>query len=128
MNQKAKDLKMTNTVYYDAHGLTPKNKSTANDLAKLLAYIYKNHPEILTSTKDNYFWLPDQNGTLLKFRNMNYFYSYPDFIGGKTGYTPEARQTFAALFNINQKPVAIVILRSADFEVDTFKIINQLKK
>jgi len=128
MNAKAKELGMSKTVYYDVHGLSAKNRSTASDLAKLLAYVRKNHPEILDITKNNNFWLPDQKGELLRFRNMNNFYSLPEFIGGKSGYSPAARQTFASIFDINGKSVAIVLLRSADFQADTFKIINQLKK
>lgn len=127
MNQKAKDLKMTKTAYSDAHGLSAKNKSSAADLAKLLAYIYKKRPEILTATKNNNFWLPDKTGTLLKFQNMNNFYNVPEFIGGKSGYSLAARQTFAAIFKVKEKPVAIVLLNSADFQADTFKIISQLK-
>jgi len=71
--------------------------------------------------------LPDANGYLLKFQNMNGFYYHPYFIGGKTGYSPEAHQTFAAIFNLNQKPIAIVILNSSNYQADTFKIINQIK-
>jgi len=40
MNQKAKELGMENTFFYDVHGLSPANRSNATDLAKLLAYIY----------------------------------------------------------------------------------------
>jgi len=127
MNQKAKELKMTSTAYYDVHGLNPKNRSTGADLAKLLSYIQTAHPEILAITKNNNFWLPNQKGELLKFQNMNNFYNLPEFIGGKTGYTPEARQTFAAVFDIGGKPVAIVLLRAADFQGDTFKIIDKVK-
>lgn len=112
MNQKAKELNMTNTFFYDAHGLNPSNRSTAPDIAKLLTYIYENHPEILSITKDDNFWLPDQTGRLLKFKNVNNFYREPDFIGGKTGYLPEAKQTSALLFNVNKEPIAIVLLYS----------------
>ena len=128
MNQKAKEMAMTNTVYADVYGLDKKSRSTTTDMAKLLAYIYKQHPEILDMTKNNNFWLPDQKGNLVKFQNLNDFYSLSEFIGGKSGYTPDAKQTFAALFNINKKPVAIVLLHSTDFQADAFKIINQLKK
>ncbi|MCU0653583.1 MAG: serine hydrolase [Candidatus Pacebacteria bacterium] len=128
MNQKAKDLKMSKTAYYDASGLDKRNKSTANDLAKLLTYVRAQHPEILETTKKNDFWLPDKEGTLMKFRNMNDFYNYSAFLGGKTGYTPEARQTFASVFDVKSKPVAIVILRSANYQADTFKILKQLNK
>jgi D-alanyl-D-alanine carboxypeptidase len=128
MNQKAKDLVMAKTVYVDANGLDAKSRSTAADMAKLLAYIQKNHPEILATTKNNNFWLPNAQGELLKFANLNNFYDYPGFVGGKTGYSPAAKQTFAAIFNIKNKPVAIVLLHSSDYEADTFKILNQLKK
>ncbi len=128
MNQKAKELNMTNTVFFDAHGLNPANRSTTADIAKLLNYIYKNHPEILSITKNNNFWLPNPKGRLLKFKNVNNFYNLPDFIGGKTGYLPEAKQTLASLFNINKETIAIILLYSDNRQSDTLKIINQLKK
>ncbi|MFZ3073896.1 MAG: serine hydrolase [Minisyncoccales bacterium] len=127
MNRKAKELGMSKTVYYDVHGLNKKDRSTAADMVKLLAYINESHPEILAMTKNNNFWLPNQEGKLLRFMNLNNFYSFSDFIGGKSGYSPDAKQTFAAVFNIKGKPVAIVLLRSTDLQSDTFKIINQLK-
>lgn len=127
MNKKAKKLGMKSTVYADVMGLDAKSKSTAADLEKLLAYIYEKDPKILEITKNNDFWLPDATGRMLKFQNLNGFYYHPEFFGGKTGYLPEARQTFAAVFNINKKPVAIVVLNSRNYQADTFKIINQIK-
>jgi len=127
MNQKAKELGMINTVFYDPHGLSPTNNSTASDLTKLLTYIYKNHPEILTITKDNNFWLPDQSGRLLRFKNVNNFYDFPEFIGGKTGYIPEAKQTIAGIFIINGKPKAVVLLYSNNRQNDILSILNPIK-
>ncbi len=128
MNKKAKELNMTNTVFYDAHGLNPLNRSTTQDLVKLLAYIYKNHSEILEITKDNNFWLPDPSGRLLKFRNINNFYGFSYFVGGKTGYLPEAKQTMAAIFNVNNNPVAVIILYSNNQNADIFSILRHIKK
>lgn len=127
MNQKAKDIGMQNTVYYDAHGLNPANRSTSADLAKLIAYINKNHPEILSMTKDNNFWLPDQDGKFLKFKNENYFYYLSNFIGGKTGYLPEAKQSIASEFQVGEKQFAIVILYSNNRMADTFNILRQIQ-
>ena len=127
MNQKAKKLEMTNTVFYDVSGLNSANRSTAQDLAKLLLYIYKNHPEILSITRDNNFWLPDSTGRLLKFQNVNNFYHFSSFVGGKTGYLPEAKQTLASIFNVNEEPVAIIVLYSANRQADTFTILRKLK-
>ncbi len=127
MNQKAKDLGMQNTVYYDAHGLNPANQSTPADLAKLITYINQQHPEILEITKNNDFWLPDSKGNFLKFQNENYFYYIPGFLGGKTGYLPESKQTMASIFQVNGKPIAIVVLYSKNRMADIFNILRQLK-
>jgi len=127
MNQKAKELGMSDTIYYDTHGLSLNNKSTASDLAKLMSYVYKNHPQILEITKINDFWLPDQNGKMLKFKNVNNFYYIGEFIGGKTGYLTEAKQTFNSIFNVNGKPIAIAVLYSNNRMADIFSILRQLK-
>jgi len=126
MNQKAKELGMANTIFYDAHGLNPANRSTAQDLVKLLSYVYKNHPEILNITKNNDFWLPDSAGKPLKFKNLNNFYFLAEFIGGKTGYLLEAKQTLAAIFNVKGNPVAIVILYSNNRQADAFSILRKI--
>lgn len=127
INQKAKELNMTNTVFYDVHGLNPANRSTASDIAKLLSYILKNHPEILSITKENNFWLPDSTRTLFKFQNVNNFYPLSEFIGGKTGYLPQAKQTLASIFNVNGKQIAIILLYSNNRQADAFAIIRKLR-
>ena len=127
MNQKARELSMTQTVFYDVHGLNPANRSTASDLAKLVTYIYEKHPEILNITRDNNFWLPDSTGRLLKFQNVNNFYPLSYFLGGKTGYLLEAKQTLAGVFQIQGKPIALVVLSSENRQADVFAILSQLK-
>lgn len=127
MNQKAKELGMDNTHFSDVHGLSPQNRSSASDMAKLVTYIYKNHPQILEITKDNDFWLPDQTGKLLKFKNLNNFSHLSEFIGGKTGYLPEAKQSLASLFNLNGKNVAIILLRSKNRQADASRIVDLVK-
>lgn len=127
MNQKAKELDMVNTFFYDSHGLNPSNRSTAPDIARLLTYIYENHPEILNITKDDNFWLSNQAGRLLKFKNVNNFYQIPEFIGGKSGYLPEAKQTLASLFNLNEESIAIILLYSKNRRTDILKILNWFK-
>ena len=127
MNKKAKALGMEHTMYRDAHGLSEKNISTAEDLAELAAYIYQKHPQILSMTKNDNFWLPDAKGKLLKFRNLNHFYAMPNFIGGKTGYTLEAKETMVSIFNINDKPIIVVVLHSEDSQTDTLKLLEMVK-
>jgi D-alanyl-D-alanine carboxypeptidase len=126
MNQKAEELGMKDTYFYDAHGLNPKNHSTASDLVKLISYIYNNHPEILAITRNNDFWLEDSSGAMLKFYNVNNFYYLPSFVGGKTGYIVESKQTLASVFKVREKPVAIVVLHSDNREADVFSIIREI--
>lgn len=127
MNQKAAELGMANTAFYDSCGLDPKNRSTPADLAKLVAHVHKNHPEILDISKSNDFWLADKSGNLMKFQNVNNFYPMSAFLGGKTGYLPEAKQAIASVFEVNKKPVAIVALYSANRQNDVFRILEKLK-
>ncbi len=127
MSQKAQELDMDNTVFFDVHGLNPVNTSTVTDLVKLLAYIRENHVEVLNIAKDNNFWLPDEAGTMLKFQNVNNFYPLAAFIGGKTGYLVEAKQTLASIFNVDGKQVAIVLLHSTNRQADVFAILKELR-
>lgn len=46
MNRKAHLLGMTNTLYVDPTGLDSRNRSTAEDLVKLVNHAYLNYPEI----------------------------------------------------------------------------------
>lgn len=127
MNQKAKALEMKDTYFYDAHGLSSRNRSTVRDIFNLLRHIYEKRPEILNIGKDDNFWLPDPTGKMLKFKNVNNFYSHPDFIGGKTGYLPEAKQSLASLFNINGRVFAVILLRSPNRQSDALKIVDWIK-
>jgi D-alanyl-D-alanine carboxypeptidase len=134
MNEKAKKIGMKRTIFYDTTGLSLSNRSTAEDIVKLLSYIYQNHPRILEITKNDNFWLPGPDGKLRKFKNMNYFYQDPKFVGGKSGYLRKAGQNFASIFILNLKnkkkenqPIAIVILSSKDIYSDIIQIIDWLE-
>jgi hypothetical protein len=41
---------------------------------------------------------------------------------------PEARKTFAAVFHINERPVAIILLYFRNHQADIFAILRQLEK
>jgi D-alanyl-D-alanine carboxypeptidase len=128
MNKKAKEIGMEGAVFYDAHGLNSSNMATASDLIKLLDYIRENHSEILDITIDDDFWMPDPKGKMLKFKNLNIFHGIEDFVGGKTGYLPEAKQTFVSLFNVNGKDFGVVLLCSKNRLEDIKIIYNWLKE
>ncbi len=47
------------------------------------------------------------------FFNIHPFAKVTGFVGGKTGRTPEAGDTMLTILNINNKPIAFIVLGSA---------------
>ncbi|MGN1311714.1 MAG: D-alanyl-D-alanine carboxypeptidase family protein [Bacilli bacterium] len=114
MNNKAKELGMKNTIFYNASGLpTPHgNYSSVYDMALLTRYAmqYKEYKEIVgtkkykvTTNKKTYIW--DNKNKLLKY----------DFItGGKTGYTEESGRTLVSTATIDDMNLIVVTIRDSD--------------
>jgi D-alanyl-D-alanine endopeptidase (penicillin-binding protein 7) len=112
MNRKAKQLKTKNTRFFDPTGLSPLNQSALEDLEKLVIYIYQNHPEIFSTTRE-------------KEGNTHPFAGWPDFIGGKTGFIDEANGNLISLFNHEGQPLLIIVLGSEDRYSDTLQLYNR---
>ncbi len=133
MNQKAKALGMNLTHYEDSSGLDPRNVSNANDLFTLLKYIYNNKKpifDILALPK--YSAASDNQKKQHTWVNINWTQGDTNLVSGKSGYTPEAKETFAGVFKVKlsegeSRLVAIIILRSDDREKDAGKMIKYLE-
>lgn len=114
MNAKADALGMTRTHYDDATGLSPKNVSTANDLAKLVRAAAE-YPLIreFSTTPAHMVEVPS-TGQTLGYRNSNALVKDSDWdiTLQKTGYIREAGRCVVMLANIASKPVVIVLLDS----------------
>ncbi len=125
MNQKAKDLNLSETSFFDPTGLSAKNQSTPNDIFKIVSYIYQNHPEILKITSQKSAYIVELNSKMRELvLNINNFAGQPDFIGGKTGSIDESGENLVSLFNVNREPVAIVVLGSQDRFGETKELLN----
>lgn len=99
MNSFASRLGMANTYFEDPTGLSFKDQSTAEDLNKLILYIYNNAPEILKLTRAQSAGIHDyKSGKSRKISNINLFAGRPGFIGGKTGTTPESVGNLVSVF------------------------------
>lgn len=125
MNQKAQELKMSDTIYFNSSGLSFLNQSTPNDLVKLSGYIYNNHRKIFDitrQTKETIIELGFQKSRDLV--NINQFSGRNSFIGGKTGYLDESGRNLIALFNINNQPVLTIILGAEDAYIETEKMLT----
>ena len=115
MNDKAMALGMTRTHYDDATGLSPRNVSTANDLAKLVraAADYPTSSAI-TRRRPSHFVEVQPTGQTLGFNNSNALVKNGawDIQLQKTGYIREAGRCVVMLATIASKPMVIVLLDS----------------
>ncbi len=114
MNNKARQLGMRNSRFYDSTGLSTRNVSTARDLAKLITAAYR-QPLIRQFTQDTNkemrFSTPAYS---LMFNNTNPLVKNPDWDVrlSKTGYTDEAGRCLLMRANPDQQELAIVLLNS----------------
>lgn len=114
MNNKAKQLGMRNSRFYDSTGLSTRNVSTAQDLAKLIAAAYR-QPLIREFTqdtsKDMRFRTPAYS---LMFNNTNPLVKNPDWDVrlSKTGFTDEAGRCLLMRAKPDNRELAIVLLNS----------------
>ena len=130
MNQKAETLQMNNTRFVDATGLSVLNQSTAEDLIRLMRYLFESRPEILGITRQKEVEITELNSKIKReLRNINKFAGDPDFIGGKTGFTDEANGNLISLFDPPNSPrlVFIAVFGAEDRFAETEKIYNAIK-
>ena len=128
MNQKAQQLQMTHTSYKDPSGLSPQNISTAGDLFKLAGYITQNKNDLFEiTTKRSY------SDKVHSWSNISQFLGQEGYLGSKSGYTDEAKQTVVSIFNLplgesGYRPIGITLLQSYDRKKDVETILKYLKK
>ncbi len=112
MNQKARDLGLTDTRFADPTGLTPENVSSARDLAKLVdaAHQYPLIREFSTSEE----YQVAVRGRPQMFHNTNALVKSDQWSIGlsKTGYISEAGKCLVMQAWVNNKPTIIVLLDS----------------
>ena len=121
MTNKAKELGANNTNFVNPHGLHNDNHyTTALDMAIITRAIYNNEyfleimstpiyqiPPTNKTTEMRY--LSQQHGLMNKSRNSKLYRS--DVIGGKTGYTDQAKHTLVTVARQNGIDLIVVILK-----------------
>lgn len=129
MNEKAKSILMENTTFVEPSGFDPANVSTAKDLFYLARYVLNNRYPMLQITKGKKVTSFGPVGfDLEKLWNKNIFIYDPTFIGGKTGYIVESKQTAVFLFKFGDRNVAIILLGSTNLRQDTQRLYIWLQK
>ena len=127
MNKKAYDLGLTDTAFADPTGLSVKNQSTVIDLLRLTEYVRNFKPEILAMTKKTKDTIVEvKTGKRRTVVNINTFAGRSDFLGGKTGSTPEAGGNLISVFKVAGEPKTIIVLGAIDRFAETEKIKGSL--
>jgi serine-type D-Ala-D-Ala carboxypeptidase (penicillin-binding protein 5/6) len=132
MLRKGHAIGMDETLLNDSSGLSERNTASARDLLKLIGHIYHNAPELLDITSTKSKAITAESGRKYSIPNFNHFAGRSDFVGGKTGYTDEARETYVGVFDVGSKSgtstVAIVVLHSSDRRSDVLKLLEWYKQ
>ena len=124
MNEKAKALGMTQTIFSEPSGLSYLNQSTASDLALLLEYIYRTQPALLALTREKLVPIVNQTRQrTIQLSNVDYFAGTKDFIGGKTGFINESGGNLVTLFQRGSAIWAVEVLGSGDRFADVSKLL-----
>jgi D-alanyl-D-alanine carboxypeptidase (penicillin-binding protein 5/6) len=121
MNQKAKEIGMEKTIFFNPTGLKDGNLnlSTAKDLLKMVNYILKEKPEIFEMTKEKGIY--DVQNSIFDVKILE----NQKLIGGKTGYLPEVGGCMIYIFeNENGTLFINIVLGTKGIE----ERINQIQK
>lgn len=121
MNDKAAAIGMDETRFEDASGLSRENISTAKDLYHLAKYVYDVKSFILHISRQEARSITSSAGEEYIFHNKTHFLDRENYLGGKIGYTPAARETMIAFFEVemnNEEHVVTFIVLGAQERKD----------
>lgn len=119
MNQKAQELGMYNTRFYDPSGLDVRNVASPRDIARLAQQAYQHHLVSQFSTTPNRdFWVNNftQGPRLIPARSTSYMVRDGLYNIGlsKTGYIREAGNCVVFETTTNGRPSIVVLLGAPD--------------
>jgi len=113
MNQKALELGMKNTIFFNPHGLEEDdgngNTSTAYDMAILMANAM-NNKEFANITKTKSYTVKTNKKTYVWKNKNKLLNTYQYTTGGKTGFTKKARRTLVSSASKDHKKLIVVTL------------------
>jgi D-alanyl-D-alanine carboxypeptidase len=134
MNKVAKDIGLSNAVFYNEHGLDrgeaeSGSYGSAKDVTKLFEYALKNYPGLMEATRYPELIVKDEsNGTYIATNTNAAANLIPSLIASKTGYTELAGGNLVIAFDAGlERPIIVVVLGSTQegrFE-DTVKLVQE---
>lgn len=111
MNRKARKIGAYNTKFANSSGL-PGNEqhTTVYDLTKIISYAL-NYPLIREAISTRVFMVRSENGTEHFIQNTNQLlWSEEGMIGGKTGYTKQAKHCFVCASKVDGRLIYAALL------------------
>ena len=126
MNEKATEIGMMNTKFYDPAGLDDSGYSTARDLVKLVKYV-NNYPLIWEKLRLPRFTAKSLDGKVLHtVINTNKLLGVvPEIVGGKTGFTDKSKGSLVLYLESNDKKIITVVIGSDDRFATTKQLLQK---
>jgi len=126
MNEKAKELGMTDTHFTNPHGLhEPQHFTTARDLLTLTRYALQNPMFRKIVSQREIVIAPTNKSALRRYQNRNKLLElYPGCDGVKTGYTVPAGKCLIASATRNGWKLIAIVLGSQDHFADCAALLD----
>lgn len=119
MNNKIKEWNLKNTHFITPNGLHNANHyTTPFELAIITKKAYEN-PWVKEAMNAKNATIKTSNNLIINVENRNKNLDIDGCIGGKTGYTPEARKCLAAVYERDGKTIIGVVMKSVYDAKDT---------
>lgn len=114
------ELSLNHTEITDATGLSSNDVSAVLDLARFFTYLKQTYPQVTDITQLK-LYVGEESGLV----NNNPARSFPNFTGGKHGYTEMAGRTFVGTFSgaAEGGEIGMVILGSTNLKSDIAEIL-----
>lgn len=128
MNAQARDWGLPNTVFTDPSGLSAGNRSTASEVLDIATKVFNENPTIFQTTqRASATVYALETGVAYTALATHGLVRDTGFLGGKTGYTDQARGNLLSLFAVGSRVEALVVLGSDDRFGDTRRLLATLK-
>lgn len=124
MNQKAQELHLASTRFFDPTGLSEKNVTTVSDLARLASLVLKN-PLIAEIVSTKHITITNVNQSKsYSLTNLNRLLGINGIDGVKTGFTEEAGEVLVTSRKHQGHRLIVVVMKSKNRFLDTSHIVG----
>ncbi len=131
MNDRAKELGMNDTIFTNVTGLPdPNHLTTAKDIATMTQELFKHNyvNKYLLSWMDSVYVGKEKDSEQVLVNTNRLINNYDGLIGGKTGYTTEAKYCLSAAARRNDTTLIAVVLGCDNTKIrfnEVSKLLNE---